>query len=171
MNFLGKLIGLIVGIVFFHNLLAIAICFGLGHIWDRSVGSLHVRVQAAPLSFIAPLFGLAGAIAKSDGRVSEQEIAATEQLMARMGLSSELRAAAIAQFNAGKQPGYVTGNAIAQLRIWCAGRRDRAIPAHRSAARYRLRRRAARAGQTRARAPVVHVARPGRASSLPRWPR
>ncbi len=127
MNFLGKLTGLMVGIAFFHHPLAIAICVALGHIWDRSVGSMRVPVQTAPLSFIEPLFGMAGAIAKSDGRVSEQEIAATEQLMARMALSSELRAAAIAQFNAGKQPGYVTVNAIGQLRIWCAGRRDRAF--------------------------------------------
>ncbi|HEY8011321.1 MAG TPA: co-chaperone DjlA [Rudaea sp.] len=127
MNFLGKLTGLMIGVAFFHHPLAIAICVALGHIWDRSVGSMRAPVGAAPLSFIEPLFGMAGAIAKSDGRVSEQEIAATEQLMARMALSSELRAAAIAQFNAGKQPGYVTMNAIGQLRIWCAGRRDRAF--------------------------------------------
>jgi DnaJ like chaperone protein len=127
MNFLGKLIGLMIGIGYFHHPLAIAICVALGHIWDRSVGSMHTPADSAPLSFIEPLFGLSGAIAKSDGRVSEQEIAATEQLMARMRLSADQRAAAIAQFNAGKLSDYSTSNAIVQLKLWCAGRRDRAF--------------------------------------------
>jgi DnaJ like chaperone protein len=59
--------------------------------------------------------------------VSEAEIAATEQLMARLQLSSELRQAAIAQFTAGKQPGYSTTDAIAQLHAWARGRRDRSF--------------------------------------------
>jgi DnaJ like chaperone protein len=128
MSVWGKLAGLVIGIAYFHNPLAVAVCVVLGHIWDRSVGAMRLSgVDAAPLSFIAPLFGLAGAIAKSDGRVSEAEIAATEQLMARMQLSPELRHAAIAQFNAGKQAGFATTAAIVQLKAWCAGRRDRAF--------------------------------------------
>ena len=128
MNFLGKLIGAMIGFALFRgNPLGMAICIALGHLWDRASVQTHDAGQAAPLSFIAPLFGLAGAIAKSDGRVSEQEIAATEQLMARMQLSSELRAAAVAQFNAGKQPEYSSADAIMQLKIWCSGRRERAF--------------------------------------------
>jgi DnaJ like chaperone protein len=124
MNIWGKLIGFIIGVSLFRHPLAIAVCVLLGHLFDRGVESAD---DAAPLSFVAPLFGLAGAIAKSDGRVSEAEIAATEQLMARMQLSSELRHAAIAQFTAGKQPGYSTTDAIAQLRAWTRGRRDRSF--------------------------------------------
>jgi hypothetical protein len=41
----------------------------VGH---RRTAAAH---QGPPNSFILPLFSLAGAIAKSDGRVSEQEIA------------------------------------------------------------------------------------------------
>ena len=127
MNIWGKLIGFAIGVGVFHNPLAIVVCVVLGHIFDRSVSSFGGTIDAAPLSFVAPLFGLAGAIAKSDGRVSEAEIAATEQLMARLQLSSELRNVAVDQFNAGKQPRYSTTNAIVQLRAWTHGHRDRAF--------------------------------------------
>jgi DnaJ like chaperone protein len=127
MNFWGKLAGLMIGIGVFHNPVAILVCVLLGHIFDRSVTSFGGVVDSAPLSFVGPLFGLAGAIAKSDGRVSEAEIAATEQLMARLQLSSDLRSAAIEQFNAGKQPGYSTTNAIVHLRAWTHGHRDRSF--------------------------------------------
>ncbi|MBS0515260.1 MAG: co-chaperone DjlA [Proteobacteria bacterium] len=127
MKIWGKLIGLAIGVAAFHNPPAIVICVLLGHIFDRSMGSFGATLDAAPLSFVAPLFGLAGAIAKSDGRVSEAEIAATEQLMARLQLSSELRGVAVGQFTAGKQTGYSTTNAIVHLRTWTSGRRDRSF--------------------------------------------
>ncbi|MBS0589286.1 MAG: co-chaperone DjlA [Proteobacteria bacterium] len=127
MNFWGKLIGFTIGVGVFHNPAAILVCVLLGHIFDRSVSASAGAIESAPLSFVAPLFGLAGAIAKSDGRVSEAEIAATESLMVRLQLSAELRNAAIGQFSAGKQPDYSTTNAIVQLRAWTHGHRDRAF--------------------------------------------
>jgi DnaJ like chaperone protein len=127
MNFWGKLIGFAIGVGVFHNPAAILVCVLLGHLFDRSVSSVGGAIDSAPLSFVEPLFGLAGAIAKSDGRVSEAEIRATEHLMARLQLSFELRNAAIAQFTAGKRPDYSTTNAIVQLRAWTHGRRDRAF--------------------------------------------
>jgi DnaJ like chaperone protein len=128
MNFIGKLIGAVIGFLVFHgNPIAVIVCIAFGHIWDRSVGSMQSRAETAPLSFVEPLFGLAGAIAKSDGRVSEREIAATENLMQRMQLDSALRTAAINQFNAGKQAEFSTTTAIFNLKIWSAGRRDRAF--------------------------------------------
>ncbi|MBS0583688.1 MAG: co-chaperone DjlA [Proteobacteria bacterium] len=127
MNIWGKLVGFAIGVAVFHNPPAIIICVLLGHIFDRSIGSFGGTIETAPLSFVAPLFGLAGAIAKSDGRVSEAEIVATEQLMLRLQLSPELRNVAIGQFTAGKQPGYSTTNAIVHLRTWTLGRRDRSF--------------------------------------------
>jgi len=127
MNILGKLVGLLIGLAWFHHPLAILVCIGLGHIWDRSVAGMSSPVGMASLSFIAPLFGIAGAIAKSDGRVSEAEIVAAERLMDRLQLDSSQRAAAVAQFNAGKQPDYANAAALAQLRAWCGHHRDRAF--------------------------------------------
>jgi DnaJ like chaperone protein len=120
----GKLIGALLGLLLLRNPLGIFIGIVLGHFWDSSVARMQPAIRGAPNAFIAPLFGLAGAIAKSDGRVSEPEIAAAENLMARMRLTPEQRAAAIAQFNAGKQPGFATQLAIAELKDWCHGRRD-----------------------------------------------
>jgi DnaJ like chaperone protein len=126
MRVFGKLIGALVGFLLFRNGFAVVVGAFLGHLWD--IGALRAaRPQGASISFIAPLFGLAGAIAKSDGRVSEQEIAATENLMARMQLSPEQRASAIDRFNAGKQPGYEVHMAIAELKAWASGRRDLAF--------------------------------------------
>jgi DnaJ like chaperone protein len=123
---LGKLIGALVGFLLFRNPVAVILGGFFGHLWD--IGALHLPGLREPQgSFIAPLFALAGAIAKADGRVSEQEIAATENLMARMQLSGEQRASAIERFNAGKQPGFEAQLAIADLKTWASGRRDLAF--------------------------------------------
>ena len=86
---------------------------------------MHARVKVQP--FIGPLFAMAGAIAKSDGRVSEQEIAATENLMTRMQMTPDQRASAIERFSAGKQAGFAVDQTIAELRAWASGRRDLAF--------------------------------------------
>ena len=59
---------------------------------------LSVSTPAARTTFFETTFTLMGRIAKSDGRVSEQEVAVTEQLMGRMGLSAEHRREAEAAF-------------------------------------------------------------------------
>ena len=127
MNIIGMLIGAIVGFALLRHPIGIFLGAFLGHLWDRGALRLHAPTQGASSAFIAPLFGLAGAIAKSDGRVSEPEIAATENLMTRMQLTAAQRAVAIEQFNAGKQPGFAVHLAIADLKAWCGGRRDLAF--------------------------------------------
>jgi DnaJ like chaperone protein len=123
---LGKLIGALVGFLLFRNPFGIVLGGFFGHLWD--IGALRAPIARPPAgSFIAPLFALAGAIAKSDGRVSEQEIAATENLMARLQLTPDQRAEAIDRFSAGKQPGFEVHMAIADLKVWASGRRDLAF--------------------------------------------
>ena len=127
MNIIGKLVGALIAFLLFRNAFAVVLGAFVGHLWD--VGALRLRPPRpiAPNSFILPLFALAGAIAKSDGRVSEQEIAATENLMARMQLSPDQRASAIERFSAGKQPGFAVHLSIADLKTWAGGRRDLAF--------------------------------------------
>ena len=124
MNILGKLIGAFIGFALFRHPFGILLGIAIGHLWDSGAMRQQQTGSAAPDSFMTPLFGLAGAIAKSDGRVSEPEIAAVENLMVRMQLSSTQRANAIERFNAGKQDGFLAQLAIADLKTWCHGRRD-----------------------------------------------
>ena len=63
-------------------------------------------VQAARDTFRETAFTLMGCVAKSDGRISENEIAVTEQLMTRLGLRVEQRREAIALFKRGAEPGF-----------------------------------------------------------------
>ena len=123
MRVFGKLIGALVGFLLFRHWFGIVLGVFFGHLWD--IGALRPQLSRPPSSaFFAPLFALAGAIAKSDGRVSEQEIAATENLMTRMQLTPEQRAGAIERFNAGKQSDFAANGAIDELRDWAGGRRD-----------------------------------------------
>jgi DnaJ like chaperone protein len=124
MKIAGKLIGALVGWILLRHPAGIVIGALFGHLWD--IGAIGGNPASAPRDFIGPLFGLAGAIAKSDGRVSEPEIAATENLITRLRLSPAQRAEAIARFKDGKQESFDIDQSIAELRDWCRGRRDRA---------------------------------------------
>lgn len=124
-SWVGKVIGAIVGFALTRHPLGVLLGVMVGHLIDIGAFGLQ-RGTVAPHGFIEPLFNLIGAIAKSDGRVSEVEIVATERLIARMRLDAEQRRAAIACFTAGKQPGFAVNLAVADLKRWAAGRRDHA---------------------------------------------
>ena len=125
MRIAGKLIGAIVGLILFHNPIGLLLGAMIGHFWDVAVTQL--KPPSMGRGFIEPLFAFAGALSKSDGRVSEVEIVAAESLMARLRLDGAQRRAAIDRFNAGKQPGFDVSLAIQELKRWCGGRRDLAF--------------------------------------------
>ncbi len=124
MSIMGKLIGALIGWALFHNPIGIVLGALLGHLWDSSPLRVQRQAPNLPDAFVGPLFSLAGAIAKSDGRVSEAEIAAAESLMARLQLSAHQRTRVILQFNAGKSDAAKLQVTIADLKAWCRGRRD-----------------------------------------------
>lgn len=125
MRIAGKLIGALVGFLLFRNPFGLLIGAFIGHFYD--VALTQLRPPSMGRGFIEPLFALAGALSKSDGRVSEMEIAAAESLMTRLRLDGAQRQAAVDRFNAGKQPGFAVELAIADLKRWCGGRRDLAF--------------------------------------------
>jgi DnaJ like chaperone protein len=125
MNFTGKLIGAALGVILFHSPVGFVLGVLLGHFYDKVVA--RARQPTLGSGFVEPLFAFAGALSKSDGRVSEPEIAATEALMARLRLDAAQRRVAIERFTVGKQDGFDAGLAIAGLRAWCSGRRDHAF--------------------------------------------
>ncbi|MDQ2972282.1 MAG: co-chaperone DjlA [Rhodanobacteraceae bacterium] len=127
MHYVGKLLGVAIGLFVFHNPWLALLGLAIGHVFDS--GLLRgVTRTGEPLGFIEPLFALIGAVAKADGRVSEAEIAIAERLMTRLNLDPLWRRRAIERFNAGKSPGYDPNLAIADLRAWCALRRSYAMP-------------------------------------------
>jgi len=101
----------------------------LGHNLDKGLKGLggderlppgdQERVQTA---FFTTTFSVMGAIAKADGRVSPDEIALANSVMAEMDLSEEMRKTAINLFNQGKAAGFPLDEVLEQFRTECHGR-------------------------------------------------
>lgn len=103
-NWWGKLIGGIIGLM--RGGIAGAI-FGvfLGHLVDRFLSGLSGTNRTRD-TFFRALFSTLGQISKSDGRVTREEIAATEALMQRLNLTGTERQQAIRFFQQGKDPDF-----------------------------------------------------------------
>jgi DnaJ like chaperone protein len=116
------------GLMLGHGIVGAGVGAIIGFVFDNL--RFSQRRSAIPESggYIGPLFALLGAIAKSDGRVSEAEIAIAERIMTRMGLDAAQRQQAISSFNAGKQPEFDVTGPINALRQWVGLRRDHAFP-------------------------------------------
>lgn len=95
----------------------------LGHNFDRGVGlqagmasGEQERVQTV---FFTTVFAVMGHVAKADGRVSREEIALAENVMAQMQLQPEQRKVAIRLFNEGKQDDFPLDEVLLQFRQEC----------------------------------------------------
>lgn len=89
---------------------------------DESLGQgATERVQSV---FFATTFSVMGYLAKSDGRVTRDEIAMAERVMQQMQLSSEQRKVAINLFNQGKQAGFPVHDVLRQFRTEVSRRRN-----------------------------------------------
>ncbi|ACR12307.1 chaperone djlA [Teredinibacter turnerae T7901] len=104
---LGKIIA---GLIGFLTLGPFGAILGvlIGHFFDHGRQQFARRFdpeQRAKVetAFFNAVFPLLGHLAKADGRVSEEEVSGTEQLMAKMGLGVEARKKAIALFQQGAQ--------------------------------------------------------------------
>lgn len=109
MSWWGKLIGGVAGFAVGGPIGAL-LGAAVGHQFDSGLKQLGVEgvsgvgQEALQGAFFTTLFSVMGHLAKSDGRVSEAEVASVESLMARMQLNNQQRATAIRLFNEGKQP-------------------------------------------------------------------
>lgn len=114
----GKLVGGGVGLLL-GGWLGGALGLFLGHLYDRVRGVVRPVAEALRQlqeTFFRTTFRVMGHISKADGRVSEAEIRAAEQIMARMNLSPEQRRAAIGYFREGKAPDFDLDDALDVLR-------------------------------------------------------
>jgi DnaJ like chaperone protein len=101
----------------------------IGFIFDNLRHSQRKNATPEAGGFVGPLFTLLGAVAKSDGRVSEAEIAVAERLMSRMNLDAELRKQAVPSASTSASSRNSTSpSTITALRNWVGMRRDHAFP-------------------------------------------
>jgi DnaJ like chaperone protein len=73
-------------------------------------------IGRVPDAFVRALFGCMGHLAKTDGRVSEDEIRAARLVMHRLGLSPAQVRRAISWFDDGKLPGFPLVQTVREVR-------------------------------------------------------
>lgn len=130
MNWVGKLGGGVLGLLA-GGPIGLVIGGILGHQFDRGLDSVRApRVRAGARPRLDPagerlyfesLFLVMGHLAKADGRVSEDEIAAARQAMLGLKLGRGRQRHAIEHFNRGKAADFPLGAQVARLRQLCRG--------------------------------------------------
>lgn len=125
---LWAIVGAVVGMTLFRSVWAALLGAFVGNYADRARHAQQRQRRVADRDFVAPLFALLGAVAKSDGRVSEREIGLAEALMQRLQLDATWRQRAIEAFHLGKDGKFAAARAIDELRQWTGGSHDLAYP-------------------------------------------
>ena len=121
----GKLIGVVLGNMVLGPLGAIVGLF-LGHNFDKGLSQGQFGfVNAAEVQeqFFAATFRVMGHIAKSDGRVSEQEIELARQVMHQLRLDEARKRTAKEHFSEGKQADFDLDHCLKTLKHACHGQR------------------------------------------------
>ncbi|HEU5467975.1 MAG TPA: co-chaperone DjlA [Steroidobacteraceae bacterium] len=126
MGWTGKLIGALLGFILTRRPLGVLIGMILGHLYDqwaaRGRAGPRADLAAVRATFFRAAFTIMGHVAKSDGRVSEQDIAAARRIFRQFGLSEADTRAAMELFAEGKQPGFDAEAMLAELAAACRGR-------------------------------------------------
>src|SRR3954470_21374304 len=127
MSITGKLIGLLVGLLLFRNPWAAIIGLILGHFYDQGVSGVRRTGGGAGVleigeRFFTATFEVMGHVAKADGRVSEEEIAAARKVMGELRLDGAQIHVAIQHFTRGKEREFDLEGAMDRLRSACATR-------------------------------------------------
>ena len=124
MSWWGKLVGGAFGFMVGGPLGAL-LGAALGHNFDKGLSGLpddelgpgdQQRVQMA---FFTATFSVMGAVAKADGRVSQEEIRLAEAVMREMGLSDDMVVTAKRLFGEGKQEDFPLDEVLQQFRQEC----------------------------------------------------
>lgn len=124
MRYKGKILGALIGLIFM-NPIGMAFGFIIGHLFDlgyfqafvqATQGGVHTYAQQV---FFKSTFKIMGYIAKSDGRVSENEIQTAYAIMSKMGLNASLKQQAIELFSVGKQTDFNIDQTLIELRQVC----------------------------------------------------
>ena len=127
MRFTGKVAGGALGFLLGLGPIGAALGVLIGHQFDeyadrRDGAGGRASAAAVGERFFRATFRIMGYLAKADGRVSEQEIAAARSVMAQLRLTPPQVQAAIQCFTEGKDPRFDPQAEIAELRRACLGR-------------------------------------------------
>jgi len=109
MAWTGKIIGGVLGSLL--GPLGTVVGVGIGHQFDKGAS----RMQSTAMAFQAAFFGCLAKMARADGQVTQEEIHAVEQIMARMGYRGPMREAAIEIFRKAKDDAHTAADYLNQL--------------------------------------------------------
>ena len=129
MSITGKIVGAIIGLLLFRSPWGAIIGLILGHFYDQGASTVRRTGGGAGVleigeRFFTATFEVMGHVAKSDGRVSEEEIAAARKVMAELRLNGVQIHAAIAHFTRGKSPDFDLQTTIQAFSEACVNRPD-----------------------------------------------
>ena len=112
----GGLFGLIIGVFVGHSFDK-----GLARTFSFASPENIARIKA---SFFETTFLLLGHLAKADGRISQQEVDHTEQIIAQMGLDGQQRQNAIELFRKGAAPAFQLESALSSFNQVCGSQKQ-----------------------------------------------
>ncbi|MBT8042181.1 MAG: TerB family tellurite resistance protein [Pontiella sp.] len=109
MAWTGKVIGGVLGSLL--GPLGTVVGVGIGHQFDKGADRVKTTAQTIQVAF----FGCLAKMAQADGRITEPEIAAVEQIMARFGYTGPMRETAIGIFRNAKDDPHSAADYLNQL--------------------------------------------------------
>ena len=128
MGWIGKLIGALLGFLLTRRPTGVLLGLVLGHLYDQYAarGRMGPRADLATVrqAFFRTAFAVMGHVAKADGRVSEQDIAAARGIFRQFHLNDADTRAAMQFYSDGKSPEYDLQAALAELAAVCRGREE-----------------------------------------------
>ncbi|MGQ0429564.1 MAG: co-chaperone DjlA [Gammaproteobacteria bacterium] len=128
MSWIGKIVGAIVGFLLTRRATGALLGLVLGHLYDeyagRREGGPRADASAVRAAFFRTAFGVMGHVAKADGRVSEQDIAAARRMFRQFNLGEADTRAAIEFYTLGKAADYDLDAVLAELAAACRGREE-----------------------------------------------
>ena len=127
MRWLGKLLGVLIGLLLVRHPVGAFVGLVLGHALDerrREGGAARSYGPQQHAQWLEGAFAVMGCVAKSDGRVSEDEISAARSVMQMLRLDEAQRQAAIAAYTRGKAPDFDLEAVIQRVAGLCRGRPD-----------------------------------------------
>jgi DnaJ like chaperone protein len=128
MNWTGKLVGALLGFILSRRPTGVLLGLILGHLYDQYIARRREGPRAdlatVRATFFRIAFSVMGHVAKADGRVSEQDIAAARRIFRQFNLNEADTRAAMEFYTHGKDAEFDLDAALAELAAACRGREE-----------------------------------------------